>query len=202
MVLFRRILRSLTHNPQRTYEVVAPGNVTKQRLFAELPKNISVPPYAESGVPSVIDDTKAEIKSDEEIEKMRASCSLAAKVLKAAGSLVKPGVTTQMIDDLVHEMTVQHGAYPSPLNYKGFPKSVCTSVNNCACHGIPDDRQLVEGDIINIDVTVYLVKSSRKNPCFLAYNFGSTSGWVSWRLLKNFRGRKDRFCCAKFDKGY
>ncbi|KAF0298797.1 Methionine aminopeptidase 1D, mitochondrial [Amphibalanus amphitrite] len=69
---------------------------------------------------------------------------------------LQPGVTTEEIDRLVHRLTVQHGAYPSPLNYRGFPKSVCTSVNNVACHGIPDDRPLEDGDIINIDVTVFL----------------------------------------------
>ena len=89
---------------------------------------------------------------------MKKACHLAKEVLKKAGSLVKPGVTTQMIDDFVFEMTTQSGAYPSPLNYRGFPKSVCTSVNNCACHGIPDSRALIEGDIINIDVTVFLVR--------------------------------------------
>ena len=88
---------------------------------------------------------------------MRKSCKLAKLVLDAASKLVKPGVTTQMIDDFVFEMIVSHGAYPSPLNYHGFPKSVCTSVNNVVCHGIPDSRSLIEGDIINIDITVFLV---------------------------------------------
>nr|CAD7424215.1 unnamed protein product [Timema monikensis] len=66
------------------------------------------------------------------------------------------GKTTDDIDKLVHKLALDNGAYPSPLHYKGFPKSVCTSVNNVACHGIPDDRPLEDGDIINIDVTVYL----------------------------------------------
>lgn len=64
------------------------------------------------------------------------------------------GMTTSEIDELVHRVVVEGGAYPSPLNYLGFPKSVCTSVNNVACHGIPDDRPLVDGDIISVDVTV------------------------------------------------
>lgn len=67
------------------------------------------------------------------------------------------GVTTDEIDELVHNLCIAHNAYPSPLNYHSFPKSVCTSVNNVACHGIPDSRQLEDGDIINIDVTVRLV---------------------------------------------
>eukprot|EP00879_Flechtneria_rotunda_P027059 GHRR01028920.1.p2 GENE.GHRR01028920.1~~GHRR01028920.1.p2 ORF type:complete len:106 (-),score=22.22 GHRR01028920.1:411-728(-) len=74
------------------------------------------------------------------IDRMRASCQLAAEVLKYAGSLVHPGITTQDIDQAVHEMIIQNGAYPSPLNYGKFPKSVCTSVNEVMCHGIPDSR--------------------------------------------------------------
>lgn len=71
---------------------------------------------------------------------MRAACRLAAQVLDYAGTLVAPGVPTEDIDRLVHDMIVQAGAYPSPLNYGRFPKSLCTSVNECLCHGIPDDR--------------------------------------------------------------
>lgn len=87
---------------------------------------------------------------------MRAACELAARVLEYAGTLVKPWVTTDEIDRAVHQMIIDAGAYPSPLGYGGFPKSVCTSVNECICHGIPDSRVLQNGDIINIDVTVYL----------------------------------------------
>ena len=88
---------------------------------------------------------------------MKRACSLAKRVLQGAGALVKPGVTTQTIDDYVFQIVTDNGAYPSPLNYRNFPKSVCTSVNNCACHGIPDSRELVDGDIVNVDVTVFLV---------------------------------------------
>ena len=87
---------------------------------------------------------------------MRASGKLAAQVLEYAGTLVRPGVTTDEIDKAVHKMTIDSGAYPSPLNYGKYPKSVCTSVNECVCHGIPDDRPLEEGDIVNVDVTVFL----------------------------------------------
>lgn len=74
------------------------------------------------------------------LQKMRASCKLAAEVLKYAGTLVKPGVTTEDIDIAVHDMITAAGAYPSPLNYGKFPKSVCTSINEVMCHGIPDGR--------------------------------------------------------------
>jgi methionyl aminopeptidase len=96
------------------------------------------------------------IKSEREIGLIRESCVLAAEVLARAGELVKPGVTTDEINTFVHEITIKAGAIPSPLNYHGFPKSVCTSVNNVVCHGIPGDQVLKEGDIINIDVTCLL----------------------------------------------
>lgn len=85
---------------------------------------------------------------------MKDACQVARDILQQASEIVKPGVTTDAIDCVVHEACISHGGYPSPLKYKGFPKSVCTSVNNVACHGIPDDRQLQDGDLINIDVTV------------------------------------------------
>ncbi|PFH44865.1 hypothetical protein AMATHDRAFT_72164 [Amanita thiersii Skay4041] len=88
--------------------------------------------------------------------RIRAAANLAKRTREYGGSLVKPGVTTNEIDKAVHEFVVTHGAYPSPLGYKGFPKSCCTSVNNIIAHGIPDDRPLEDGDIVNIDVTVYL----------------------------------------------
>tara|TARA_B100000424_G_scaffold271390_1_gene273905 strand:- start:178 stop:924 length:747 start_codon:yes stop_codon:yes gene_type:complete len=86
---------------------------------------------------------------------MRKAGAIAAEVLLHVGEKVTPGITTDRLDQIAHDEIVRHGAYPSPLNYRGFPKSVCTSVNEVVCHGIPDSRQLQDGDIINIDVTVY-----------------------------------------------
>ncbi|EIN11026.1 Creatinase/aminopeptidase [Punctularia strigosozonata HHB-11173 SS5] len=91
----------------------------------------------------------------DDARRLRESAALAAKVLDWAGSLVEVGVTTAEIDARVHEYILSQGAYPSPLTYSGFPKSCCTSVNNIIAHGIPDDRELENGDIINIDITVY-----------------------------------------------
>lgn len=99
------------------------------------------------------------IKSTREIELMRQTCKLAANTLKYAGQKVRAGMTTEEINTLVHEYIVNHGAYPSPLNYNGFPKSVCTSINNVICHGIPTVKDILQdGDIVNIDVTTYLNK--------------------------------------------
>lgn len=94
-----------------------------------------------------------EIKTDREIQFMREVCALAADTLSRVGPLIEPGITTQDIDDFVHQDTLKLGARPAPLNYRGFPKSVCTSVNEVVCHGIPGPRRLQEGDIINVDVT-------------------------------------------------
>ncbi|MEZ4256929.1 MAG: type I methionyl aminopeptidase [Polyangiales bacterium] len=99
-----------------------------------------------------------EIMSPKQLEAMRASCTLAADTLVMIGEHIRPGVTTDDINRLVHEFIVGHDAYPSPLDYHGFPKSVCTSINEVVCHGIPGARALADGDIINVDVTTYLPK--------------------------------------------
>jgi methionyl aminopeptidase len=95
-----------------------------------------------------------ELKTPAEIEKMRAACRFTASVLDFIRPHVQAGVTTAELDRLCHAYIVQHGAYPAPLNYRGFPKSICTSVNEVSCHGVPNERVLGDGDIINIDVTV------------------------------------------------
>lgn len=91
-----------------------------------------------------------------DILRIRRVCALSREVLDIACAATRPGVTTDEIDRIVHEATVERGMYPSPLNYYGFPKSVCTSVNEIICHGIPDNRELQEGDIVNLDVSSYL----------------------------------------------
>jgi methionyl aminopeptidase len=96
------------------------------------------------------------VKSPEVVERMRVAGRLAAEVLAETGSAVAPGVTTDALDAICHEACIVRGAYPSPLNYNGFPKSICTSVNEVICHGIPDDRPLQAGDIVNLDVTVFV----------------------------------------------
>lgn len=95
------------------------------------------------------------IKTNEEIEKMRVAGRLAAEVLEMIGEHVQAGVTTQTLNDICHDYIVnEQKAIPAPLNYKGFPRSICTSVNHVVCHGIPNEKRLKKGDIINIDITV------------------------------------------------
>ncbi|PIA63536.1 hypothetical protein AQUCO_00201107v1 [Aquilegia coerulea] len=120
-----------------------------------VPEEILRPPYVGTSLLPEL-SRQHQFHDAEGITRMRAACELAARVLDYAGTLVKPLVTTDEIDKAVHKMIIDAGAYPSPLGYGGFPKSVCTSVNECMCHGIPDSRPLQDGDIINIDVTVYL----------------------------------------------
>jgi len=123
-----------------------------------VPDRIPRPDYAQDGVPA--SETRRagqppRILSPEEQEKMRTVCRLAREVLDIAASHIRPGITTDDIDVVVHQACIDRNAYPSPLNYRCFPKSVCTSINEVICHGIPDQRKLQEGDIINIDVTLY-----------------------------------------------
>jgi len=89
-------------------------------------------------------------------EGMRKAGKLAAQTLDYISNYVNPGITTQELDQLCHAFIIEHGAIPAPLGYKGYPKSICTSINHVVCHGIPSDRKLLEGDMLNIDVTVIL----------------------------------------------
>lgn len=97
-----------------------------------------------------------ELHSEADFQGMRKAGKLAAEVLDMITPHVQPGVTTEKLDQLCHDFIIQNGAIPAPLNYKGFPKSICTSINHVVCHGIPEDRKLKEGDIVNIDTTVIL----------------------------------------------
>lgn len=119
------------------------------------PASIMLPPYAESGIPPPRAPA-IPMPTEEDEAGIRRACSMAKTVLDHAISLVKVGVTTDQIDVEVHNLSIQLGAYPSPLNYMEFPKSVCTSINNVVCHGIPDARPLEDGDIINVDVSVFV----------------------------------------------
>jgi methionyl aminopeptidase len=97
----------------------------------------------------------SDVKTPEQIAKIRASGRIAAQAIELVGSHAKPGVTTDELDRIGHEFLIANGAYPSTLGYRGFPKSLCSSVNEVICHGIPDDTILQEGDIVNIDITAF-----------------------------------------------
>jgi methionyl aminopeptidase len=135
---------SLRPHPQSPQVVVDPDTV------------LAFPDYALDGVPKKKGSSQIEIKTAQDIECMRAAGRAAREVLDIAGRMVKAGITTDEIDKAVHAACLERKAYPSPLNYRKFPKSCCTSVNEVICHGIPDSRPLESGDIINIDITVYL----------------------------------------------
>ena len=137
--------------PRRKSTQMVAGVVSPKR---HVPEHIVRPDYAETGKPG--QHNFPEIKDAARIERMRRSCRLAAQVLAKTASFIRPGISTDELDAICHEETIRAGAYPSPLNYRGFPKSLCTSVNEVICHGIPDSRPLQDGDIIDLDVTVYL----------------------------------------------
>jgi methionyl aminopeptidase len=97
-----------------------------------------------------------DVYSAEEIERIRAAGKIAAGAVEAVGAAIAPGVTTDALDAIAHDFVISHGAYPSTLGYRGYPKSCCTSINETICHGIPDNTVIVEGDIVNIDITAFL----------------------------------------------
>ncbi|MDT5108047.1 MAG: methionyl aminopeptidase, partial [Mycobacterium sp.] len=119
-----------------------------------VPKSIARPEYAWK--PTVKEGTEPWVQTPAVIEKMRVAGRIAAGALAEAGKAVAPGVTTDELDRIAHDYMVYHGAYPSTLGYKGFPKSCCTSLNEIICHGIPDSTVVQDGDIVNIDVTAYI----------------------------------------------
>jgi methionyl aminopeptidase len=132
-------------------EHVRPGRLSPPR---PVPDHIPRPPYADTGVPVRVQESP--VRSPDVIARMRRAGQAAAEVLQTVAAAIAPGVTTDELDALCHEECIRRGGYPSPLNYGHFPKSLCTSVNEVICHGIPDDRALVDGDIVNLDVTIYL----------------------------------------------
>src|ERR1700730_13428038 len=119
-----------------------------------VPEGITRPDYGATGTPRPRPEPM--VKTDEMIERMRRAGRAAAQVLETVGTAIAPGVATDELDAIGHETYVALGGYPSTLNYRGYPKSLCTSVNEVICHGIPDDRRLEEGDIVNLDVTVFV----------------------------------------------
>jgi methionyl aminopeptidase len=134
--------------------VRAPLRPGKQAPWRAVPASIVRPEYVGKKRPK--EWRGSHVQTPETIEKMRIAGRLAAQATQLAGEHCKPGVTTDEIDRVVHEFLVDHGAYPSTLGYRGFPKSCCTSVNEVICHGIPDRRPLEDGDLVKIDITAFV----------------------------------------------
>ncbi|SHV74975.1 methionine aminopeptidase [Mycobacteroides abscessus subsp. abscessus] len=129
-----------------------PGTISPLR---PVPASIERPEYAFTDE-AQSDNCGPYVQTPEVIARVRRASKIAAIALREAGKAAKPGVTTDEIDALVHEIILDHGAYPSTLGYLSFPKSCCTSLNEVVCHGIPDSTVMEEGDILNVDVTAYL----------------------------------------------
>ncbi|GAA2442845.1 type I methionyl aminopeptidase [Streptomyces macrosporus] len=119
-----------------------------------MPASIARPEYVGKDAPTPY--TGPEVQDAETVEKMRIAGGIAARAMEEAAGHIAPGVTTDKLDAVVHEYLCDHGAYPSTLGYRKFPKSLCTSINEVICHGIPDSTVLRDGDIVNLDVTAYI----------------------------------------------
>jgi methionyl aminopeptidase len=130
---------------------IAPATISPRR---PVPAHIPRPEYVDKDAPTPF--TGSEVKDEETIAKMRVAGRLAAQALQLVGKHVEPGVTTDELDRIGHEFLCDNNAYPSTLGYRSFPKSLCTSVNEVICHGIPDSRPIEDGDIVNIDITAYI----------------------------------------------
>ncbi|PGG98851.1 methionine aminopeptidase, type I [Blastomyces parvus] len=123
-----------------------------------VPQSIARPDYAETGIPKSerrLNRMKIDLLDAKGQEAMRKVCRLAREVLDIVAAELKPGVTTDYLDEICHRACVERNSYPSPLNYNNFPKSLCTSPNEVVCHGIPDQRILLDGDILNLDISLY-----------------------------------------------
>ncbi|MBE7189436.1 type I methionyl aminopeptidase [Jatrophihabitans endophyticus] len=130
-----------------------PGTVSPRR---EVPKSIARPHYVGTWPGTKADFDDPMVKDADTIARMRIAGRIAADALVEVGKHVAPGVTTDELDAIGHEYLIEHGAYPSTLGYKDYPKSLCTSVNEVICHGIPDSRPLGDGDVVKVDITAFI----------------------------------------------
>ncbi|MGC1207350.1 MAG: type I methionyl aminopeptidase [Ornithinimicrobium sp.] len=146
-----RSATSTLSNSEPIHTSIRAGRRSPQRI---VPAGIPRPEYVGALAPAPF--TGSEIKDAATIEAMRVAGRIAAQALAECGKVIAPGVTTDEIDRIGHEFLLDHHAYPSTLGYRGFSKSLCTSVNEVICHGIPDDRRLEDGDICNVDITAYI----------------------------------------------
>jgi len=137
--------------PANSRPVLTPGTISAERA---VPTNIPRPAYV--GKPAPERYTGSEVQDEQTLAAMRIAGRIAADALVEVGAHIEPGVTTDELDRIGHEYLCDHGAYPSTLGYRGYPKSLCSSLNEVICHGIPDSTVLVDGDICNIDITAFI----------------------------------------------
>ena len=130
--------------------LLQPGRISPLR---QVPASVTAPEYVGRRYPKL---GEPDVKDADTIERMRVAGKLAAEALQEVGRAVAPGVTTDELDRVGHEFLISHGAYPSTLGYRGYPKSLCTSLNEVICHGIPDDTVIEDGDIVNVDITAFI----------------------------------------------
>lgn len=129
---------------------LVPGKISPR---LEVPKSIPRPEYV--GKPAPARFLGSNVKTKDQIQRIREAGSIAAKAIELVGQNIRPGITTDELDKIAHQYIIEQNAYPSTLGYRGYPKSICSSVNEVICHGIPDDTELEEGDIVNIDITAF-----------------------------------------------
>ncbi|MCC6270246.1 MAG: type I methionyl aminopeptidase [Microbacteriaceae bacterium] len=135
--------------PRDTHGHLIPGRLSPHR---QVPSHVVRPEYVGKAEPTL---SGIDVYDEEAIDRIREAGRIAASAIDAVGDAIRPGVTTDELDRIGHEFIVSRGAYPSTLGYRGFPKSLCSSVNEVVCHGIPDDTVLQDGDIVNIDITAF-----------------------------------------------
>lgn len=137
--------------PKDSNQFLIAGTVSARR---EVPKEIARPEYV--GKPAPAKYTSGEIHDENSISGIRAASQLAAQALDLVCDAIAPGISTDELDKIGHDFLIENGAYPSTLGYRGFPKSLCTSMNEVICHGIPDNTVVEDGDIVNVDITAFL----------------------------------------------
>jgi methionyl aminopeptidase len=150
--------------------LLQPGRVSPMR---QVPGHITAPEYVGKNRPRI---GEPDVKDPETIAQMRVAGRIAAQALAEVGRRVAPGVTTDELDRVGHDFLISRGAYPSTLGYRGYPKSLCTSLNEVICHGIPDDTVIADGDIVNVDITAFIGGvHGDTNATFLAGNVDEES---------------------------